>query len=222
MLEDGRDVGGQELLVLADADDERAVAARAYQQIGLFAADDGDGVGAVDPLQGQPRRQFEVVPRLNEVVVFDQVRKHFGIRLGAEAVTAQFQFAAQLSVVLDDAVVNDGQHARAVGMGMRVGVVGASMRGPARVADAERAFHEAVIVDGCHQVGELSCLAQHFQRAVFVQDGNARRIVTTIFQFTQAIKQYGSSIGPFGADVANDTAHEVGYPFFFVVLSTFQ
>ena len=52
------------------------------------------------------------------------------------------QFRTQLGIVLDDAVVDDGQHASTIGMGMSVDVVGATMRSPARVTNAQASLHE--------------------------------------------------------------------------------
>src|SRR6266852_3740296 len=62
MVEDGRDVRGQELLILTQTDDEWATAVTgADQQVGLLAADHSNSVGAGDALQGEPHRPFKIV-----------------------------------------------------------------------------------------------------------------------------------------------------------------
>src|SRR5689334_22518897 len=107
------------------------------EHIGVLLADNGDGIGASHLLQCQSYCRFEVMLCCPKVGMFDQMRKDFGIRLGAEGMSIAFQFCTQFRVVLDDAVMDDGQSTCAVWMGMRVGIVGASMRCPARVTDAE-------------------------------------------------------------------------------------
>ena len=62
----------------------------------------------------------------------------FGIRLGAEHVTARQQARAQLDIVLDDAVVDHRQLPAAIGVRMRVHVIRHAVGRPARVPDAER------------------------------------------------------------------------------------
>jgi len=65
------------------------------------------------------------------------VRQHFGVRLGKEAVPVAQEFVPQAGVVLDDAIVDQGQVARLIRMGVRIGVAGQAVRRPAGVADAK-------------------------------------------------------------------------------------
>ena len=47
VLDDGAGIGGDDVFVLAHADDQRAALAGNDQGVGLILADDGDAVGAV-------------------------------------------------------------------------------------------------------------------------------------------------------------------------------
>ena len=121
------------------------------------------------------------------------------------------QFLAQLRVILDDAVVDNGQHARAVRMGMGIGIVGAAMGSPTSVTDTQRtSVRTRTIIDGGDEISNFACAAAQFERSSRGEDSDARGVIAAIFEFAQAIKQYSSNIGPLGADVADDTAHRSG------------
>ena len=125
------------------------------------------------------------------------------------------QFLAQLRVILDDAVVDNGQHACAVRMGMGIDVVGAAMGGPACVSDTQRtSVRTRTIIDGGDEISNFACAAAQFERSSRGEDSDARGVIAAIFELAESFKQYGSYIGALRPDVANDTAHEVGYPFY--------
>ena len=95
-------------------------------------------------------------------------------------------------------------------MGIRV--VGAAMRGPACVTNAERAgMRTRAIFDTFNKVGNFTGAAAHFKLSSRGKDGDARGVIAAIFELAESFKQYGSYIGALRPDVANDTAHEVGY-----------
>ncbi len=85
------------------------------------------------------RRNMERVASASDVagghLLLDQVRHHLGVGGRGERVPGRLELGPQLGVVLDDAVVDDGQAPRAVGV--RVGVLRgrAPVGGPAGVAD---------------------------------------------------------------------------------------
>src|SRR2546421_8871502 len=102
-------------------------------------------------------------------------------------------------------------------MGMGICIVGTTMGGPARVSYTKRSLLWArTILDTVNQVGNFAGAAAQFQCACRGEHGDAGRVIAAILKLAQAIEQYGSNIGPLLADVAYDTAPEVGYPFFFV------
>jgi hypothetical protein len=133
VLQHRRDVGGDEHLALADPDDQRRGAvAREDQPVGRLRRDDAQRERAAHLRQRAPQRGDEVAL----VVRLDEVREHFGVGLAAEDVAFAEQLRAQRRVVLDDAVVDDGDPAAAVHVRVRVGVGGAAVGRPARVPDA--------------------------------------------------------------------------------------
>ena len=126
-------VGTEEVFADADADAERAAAARADHMAGLVAADDGDRIGAVQAADRLLHGLAQVMALLHEVV--DEVGDHLGVGVRIEAVAGGLEFAAQAGVVLDDAVVDHADRAGGQ-VRMRVRLVRHAMGGPARVGDA--------------------------------------------------------------------------------------
>ena len=59
VLDDGAGVGGDDVLVLADADDQRAALAGDDQRVGLVLADHRDAVGALDLVQRRLHRALQ-------------------------------------------------------------------------------------------------------------------------------------------------------------------
>src|SRR5207245_1559857 len=119
-------------------------------------------------------------------------------------------------IVLDDAVVDDGQSTCAIWMGMRIGVVRASMRRPACMTDAECAFAWTIpVFDGSDEIGDLASTTADFELSCGGEHCNACGVVSAIFEFVEAIKQQRSNIGALCTDVTNDTTHGVGYPFMY-------
>ena len=64
----------------------------------------------------------------------DELGDGFGVGFGGEFLAVALQLGAQLGVVFDDAVMDDGDARGAVRVGVAFG--GRAMGGPARVADA--------------------------------------------------------------------------------------
>ena len=128
-------VAGEEVLAVAEPDDERQVAPGADDEVGLVAVRDDENVRAVEVGADRAHRGREVAV----VPLLDQVRDRFGVGLARERVAALLEPVAQLGEVLQRAVVDDGDRAGAVDVRMRVAVVRRAVGRPAGVADAERA-----------------------------------------------------------------------------------
>ena len=135
VLEDGRHVAGEEALALAEPDDERDVHPRADDAIGMVGVHDADGIRAAHLVERQPHRVNEVA----RVLRLDEVHQHLGIGLRGESMALGHQAVLDLGVVLDDPVVDERELAAAVGVRVRVLVVGPAVGGPARMADARDA-----------------------------------------------------------------------------------
>ena len=87
--------------------------------------------------------------------LFDEVSNDLGVRFGDKLVALRGQFALQLEIVFDNAVVDHDDASRAVAMGMRILFRGTAMRRPAGVTDAEGAL-QRVLVENLFKVGQLA------------------------------------------------------------------
>ncbi len=201
-VDHGDDVAGDVAAALAAAHHDGRVLAGDDDDAGLVGAHDGQAVGADEAARGVGDGRLEVAHV--GVGLLHQVGDHLGVGVALEGVAARGELLAQLGEVLDDAVVHHGDVAGARGMGMRVGLGGPAVGGPARVADAAGARE----VEVGQRVGEprhLPLAADHLERAVLL-DGDARRVVAAVLQPRQPLDE--DALGRVGPRVAHDSAHK--------------
>src|SRR3954468_19557837 len=100
--------------------------------------------------------------------------------------------------------MDDDDFARAVAV--RVGVLfrGPPVRRPARVADSISAV-ERLQSNGLFKVAQLAFGTANRQRALFINDGNARRVIAAIFQFAKPVENHPNDL--LVTNVADDSAH---------------
>ena len=157
-VDHGDDVRGDVAPALAAADDDRGILACHGDRAGLVGAHHGEAVGAHDARRRLAHRLHEVAGL--GVRLLDQVREHLGVGVAREDVAAALELLAQLSEVLDDAVVDDGDAAVAARVRVRVGGRGAAVRRPAGVADAAG----GLVIDVRElrfETGDLAHAAEH-------------------------------------------------------------
>ena len=118
--------------MLADADEQRAALPCADDTSAFARRNDGNRVRTLESRDRMPDRREQITAALAMPVRMDEVRDDLGVGLRPENVAARPQRVAQLLVILDDAIVNDGDLA-AGQMRMRVVGRGRPVRGPARV-----------------------------------------------------------------------------------------
>ncbi len=131
------------------------------------------------------------------------MRDHFGVGLGGERVAQLLQLFAQLFVVLDDAVVDDGE-AVVRDVRMRVALGRHAVRRPARVRDAELAVGR-IRVDRVLQHLHLADGAQALEFGGAVQYGDAGGVVAAVFEPAQSLHQDGDDVAL--SDRSDDSAH---------------
>jgi len=150
-LHQRRRVGREEVILLADAHEERAALPRADQTAALARGDHGDRVGALELGDRLPDGLEQIAAALGVPIRMHEVSDHFRVSLCPELVAARLQLLAQRFVILDDAVVDDGDFAAGQ---MRMRIVGRrrAVRGPARVRDARRGL-EMQRIGLCGEVG---------------------------------------------------------------------
>ena len=128
-------VGGDEVLTITEADDDRAALARKDEALGFLLRYHGQRIRTFELGNGRADR-LEQVARLLQVVV-NAVSDHFGVGLGRELVAGSLQFRAQLFVVFDDAVV-DERDAVPGDVRVRIALARHAVRGPAGVRYTEQ------------------------------------------------------------------------------------
>src|SRR5919198_797280 len=142
MLEDRRDVAGNVVLAVSQTDQEWASLAGADDLVGVAARDHGDAV--------RPFHQVQCIHHcvLEGVAIhrcLDQVCEHLRVRLGLEGVPLLDEHLPQGAVVLDDAVVNEGDRVFTIRVRVRVALVGRAVRRPARVRDAHSSMYRIAV-----------------------------------------------------------------------------
>ena len=131
VLKDGDRIGGKELLPFADTNRKRRLAASRNDPTWLAAVHHHERPLTVQAREDGRNRKANVAL----VGVFNQVGDHFGVHVGGEGVSLRFQLPLQFGVVLNDPVVDDGDLAVLIHVGMGVQVGWRTMGGPPRVGD---------------------------------------------------------------------------------------
>ena len=201
VLKNRRDVGGDEPLVLAEADDDRRAVAHRNNFFVIVCGEQDDRKQPAQPAHRAEHRVFQAVALR---LLFDQVRDDLGVGLGDERVPLLLQLFLQLEIVLDDAVVDDHQAPAAVAVRVSVLFSGAPVRRPTRMAEAVDAV-DRIFRDDLFEVGELAGTTTNVDETA-ADDGDAGRIVAAIFEPPQPFDQNRDD--GLGTDVTDDAAHD--------------
>ena len=190
-----------EVLVHAEADDDRAALARENQPFRLVLAHHHERIGTLELGDRGTHRLEEVVQGLQVQVhaVGDDLR----IGLGGELVAAPHQVRPQVLVVLDDAVVHDGEPvARDVRMG--VALARHPVGRPAGVGDADLAVGGGM-VERLIEHAHLADRTQPGEVLRAVEDCDAGRVVAAILEPPQSLHQDRHDVSL--RDCSDDSAH---------------
>ena len=195
-----REVGGEEVLAVAEPDHERRLAPHADEPVGLAVVDDDEGEVSFETAVDGAHR-FEQVAVVDAL---EQVCDHLGIGLGGEGVAACLELGLQLAVVLDDPVEDDRKLAvLATGERVRVVLADTAVGRPARVADPRRRVR-AVRRNRLLQLGQVADRADVLEPGVLEQ-GDSGRVVAAELEPLQAGDQ--DVLGGTASDVSDDPAH---------------
>ena len=129
---------------------------------------------------------------------------YFGICFGFEGDALFNKFCLETGVVLDDAVMNDGNLAIKADVGVGILFCGGSVGGPAGVCDADVALYGGFLelrfqganFTGCADGGDFPV----------VDKGDSRTVVSSVFQFLQTAHKNGKSFAL--TDVGDYSAHK--------------
>ena len=208
-LGEGRErdgIGAEIHFALAVADGERRAFARADHQIVLADKQEGERESAAQLLKrGRHRldRRLAVLHLLG-----DEMGDDFGIGLAAELGAVLDQRFAQLTKVLDDAVMHDGDAVG--GVGMRIALGRPAVRRPARVANADIAGQRLVSEPGDKRL-QFALGAAAAELAV-IERGDAGGVVAAVFEALERIDQMAGD--RFAPENSDDPAHPFGWPLF--------
>ena len=162
----------------------------------------GDGLRAGNQLRHPAESGGEFQPLFQPL--FHQMRQHFAVGFRAEPMSLGGQAAFQRQIVLDDAVVHQGDAPPAVGMRMGVMVGRAPVGGPAGMPQAEGALGGRAAA-GRLQPTHLAHGARNMQPPGVIDHGDAGAVVAAVFQPLQpGINQRPGILPP---HIANDSAH---------------
>ena len=199
----GGDVGGHEVLIDPQAHHHRTTLARQDDGVGIALRDHGQRVGPVQFRHGFAHGLVQARGTRSRQVMMDAMGDDFGIGLGAELISEIDESGAQRLVILDDAVVHDGDSVpRDVRMSVSGG--GNAVSRPARVCDADMP-RDRVGIQGFLENLDLPQGTAACQPLIGTQNRDARRIVAPIFEASQSLHEDGHGIAL--RDHADDSAH---------------
>src|ERR1019366_10743748 len=137
--EDSRDVGGNEGFALAHADHDRRTEAGDDDLVRFGGGENAERKGSGEALDGAAQGYLKQDRFALGGGIFlhllDEVGDDFGVGFSDELVALRGEFALEVGVILNDAVVHHDDAAGAVAMGVGVLLRGAAVGGPAGVAD---------------------------------------------------------------------------------------
>jgi hypothetical protein len=197
-------VGGGVGTVRRGGHDERGALARDDDLPGGVRAHHGERPGPLEPLARVAHGAHEVTLRGPVPGVLDQVGDDLGVGVAPQRVAGAGEIGAQLLEVLDDAVVDDGDAAAAIQVGVSVPVGRGAVRGPTRVRDAGVA-HQVGGAAPLHQGGNPAGALHAVQLAVTGEDVDPRRVIAAVLKGGKAGEQVVLRL--LLSRVANDSTH---------------
>ena len=198
-VDHGNHVGSDVCAVFPLPDNNRGILSRDRDDARLHVANSGKAVGAHDA-------RARIAQRRNEIALiglFKKMGDDLGIGLAREHVPATFKLFAQLSEVLDDAVVHDGDMPAARSVRVRVRFARFAMRSPTRVPDAARAL-EIKMRQRVLQTRHLA-FAMNDSKGVALLHRDASRIVTAVLKPCQTLNENALSWA--FTSISHDSAH---------------
>ena len=194
----GRGVGGDEVLAVAEADDERGPVAEGDDRFRVIEGDRGHRVLSAEPAaHGQCRRR-EVAATAGE-----QVRDHLRVGVRREAHAVALELSPELPEVLDDAVVHHGDAPTLVGVRVGVALDRRAVGRPTRVAEGEVPPQPGRV----RLLGEVDELARrpHDLEVVAAVDSDPGGVVAAVLEVAERLEDHGYALSR--THVTDDAAH---------------
>src|SRR5579871_1347514 len=145
--DDGADIAGEEVFLASDPNEQGTTPTRSDDLLGVIYMNDGDAVRSHNILQraadsfAKPCAVGAGILCVNLFIMFaDQVSQYLGVRLRNKFVSLGEQAIFEELMIFDHAIVDEGDFAGLIEMGVRVAVRWSTVRRPARVTNAGIAF----------------------------------------------------------------------------------
>ena len=200
VAQNGGDVGRDEELPIAQADDDRRAVPDGDNFFRVVGRDEHQRKEAAHEQQRPAHRVLQAVA---SGFALNEVGDDLGVGFRDELVALPLQLVLEVEIVLDDAVVHDDDLPGAVAVGVRVLFSRPAVRRPARVPDAVVARNR-VQRDDVLKPRQLAGASPQLDGAV-VHDRHPGRVVAAIVQSPQPIDQNRHHF--LGPNVSNDPAH---------------
>ena len=169
------------------ADDERAVLAGSVDRAGFIGKQHAQRVRAAHMQHCAGDGVQRVAGGLAHIIVVQQLGQNLSVGLGRKGEALVGQALFDLEIVLDDAVVHDGNFFIVGVMGVCIDDRGLTVGGPAGVADAAAAGEGAAAVRHLAQYFQAALCLDDFDLACGVLHGKTSRVIAAVFQLGQAI-----------------------------------
>ena len=199
--EEGGDVAREHVLAVAESDDEGAGVAHGDDLAPFPFGDHDEAVGAPELAGGASDGLFEGAS--GGVLTPDHPGGDLGVGLALEGVAVGEEIVLEGLVVLDDAVVDEGDGAGLVLVRVGVGVGGTAVGRPSRVGDGAGTL--GVVGEGLDEVRDLARLLADLDGAVPVREGDARAVVASVFESLELVDGHLDRVP--GSHVSGDAAH---------------
>ena len=187
------------MLPLTDADHQRTAQPGADDQVGVSRTEDSQ---AISPFQTS-QRCAHGLDQVAAEMMSDELGDHLGVGLALEDDAFGFELPLERGVILDDAVMDNGDGAVAADVRVCVDIVCRAVRRPARVTDADTAGRWALL-QVCHKIGDA---AGPFPQ-VHVRAGQRRQAGAVVAAILEPAKAFDENwFRLFGTDVADDATH---------------
>jgi hypothetical protein len=198
-----RCAAGNEVLTDAETDDQRARDPADDDALRVLRVNDQQREGARETGDRLLHCLYEVAALLQ--VVVNEVRGHLGVGLRYELVALRLQLVLDLPEVLDDPVVYD-RNATAGHVRVRIGLGNTTVCRPAGMGHAQQAA-QRVRPEFVLEFSDLADRLAEPDRLIAAEDGDAGRVVSTIFEAPETFYQYRDDVS-FG-NCTDDSAHMV-------------
>ncbi len=195
------DIGSYEVLLDAQADDDRATFTGQDETFRIVLTDNGQGIGAFELGHCRAHCLEQIFDRC--LVKVDSVGNNLGVGFGSELIAETLQLVAKLLVILDDAVVDDRE---TVAGDVRVSVAFArdTVGCPTRMRNSDFAGGRRLL-QGLGEHFDLADRAEPGQVLRAIEDGQARRVIAAILEPPQSLHQDGDDVAL--GDRSDDSAH---------------